>query len=249
MKKSECYQRKLKYRHFVKTFPDGKRVLLLGADVNASPNDIDLYVENLDFYDMYMQLSVDNQGLVDGVIARLMEEEYHSGDYDVRNFDIIADFVAQRYDRTVTKTAEEIANRGTDEFLKTSEEKRLKSLFEKSRLDNAKHKRCTIDIKTYCAYYMISWEALFSGKGTMYNMREEVYSDEYAEKIDNLYTYEKIRSLIEEDANISTKDIITKITGLSEDELLETPVRIFKFLSPEREMAVLILVEELLKRQ
>lgn len=259
--KKKCYKKsEVKYAHLA--LP-GK--ILLGVDkelAESRKNDADFYDEvnilfdapsisyPFKFWESYFLLNGENRQIISNILYELEQTE-NKTNYSFNSYywSVFCDFLLARYDLGLYGIAREIEGTGT--IKKNKEKTQTYNRLEKlQKCKNTPRKETITLLKEICAYHLTTYDLIRTGKGIMYSLAD--YTEEKAEKLEKKYTMAKIRSTWNEHIDWDLKTLILELTGLKENDLIETPIRIAtqrKRMDEKTKRLLFLFMEKLQERQ
>lgn len=235
------------YNHyFYENVKGGEDILLLGVNKSMSQEEATIFFnapsENYssEFLVEYLKLNIENRMLIDAVLEQL-EETKDNSEFYADYLNVVFDFIFDYFNQTVYDIAENYEDKKYI-YDRLSTSLKLKTKPREGNEDT---------IKEVCALHLLSYDIVKTGKGVMYQLKEE-YVQELSKCLSEKYTLKAIQELWSIDKNMSLRDIILKSTGVKEHQLREIPVQIAyqkRLMDDNLEKYLIVFMKELCKRQ
>lgn len=250
------YQRneESEYKHIL--FKEEKKILL-GVNKSMSDEEAELFLDSpiisypFEYWNKYFKLNTENRQIMNNTLIKFEKKEKKSEQFSPYYWKVVADFIFCLYNVSLYDIACQIEGKTT-----IRQQMNKKTVYD--RLDKAKKSKGNLQKKTLstirevCAYYLITDDIVKTGRGVMYKLAPEEYSQEYAKQIDEKYTVKAIPECWEKDKDKKLKDVILELTGLKENQLQTVELQIAnRKENIENEMLknLEIFMDELLKKQ
>lgn len=252
------YERKkeTKYNHYL--FQDEEEsIFLIGVNKDIPEDEAAICLGSpiinysSDFWNLYFKLSQANRQAISNTLQEFEEQEKKKTPPFINYYwDVFSDFLFAAINVTLYDIARDI--KGLDEFsYNGNPQKTAYDRLDKLRNVKSAPREDTLKLlKEICALYLFSDDIFRTGNGVMYSLKED-YPEEQKKQFHNKYTIKAIDDFWS-DKVTDTKTVLLALTGLSEDDLIETRVQIAgfrKFIDKDKEEFIIKIMKELYNKQ
>lgn len=209
-------------------------VCLIGVNKDISKEEARLYIDTTiisasnEFWNEFFKLSQTNRQIIQKAMEKWYQKTYKKNIlYNNYNWNVFTDFLFSRYNLSLYDIAREVEGTGT-----IYKNKRKKAVYDNlddlQKIKTKPRKESLILTKEICAYYLVTYDLITTGRGFIYALNPEDNPKMYQKQLSN-YTFENIRKEFNESGKneIDTKQLLLKLTGLEEKNISCIPIQIF----------------------